>query len=242
MVHKISTQPPRPTTTPVPSGTSFHGCGAKSCRRFLGCLLVLAVVAVSLAGCVRLPAFKSADETARKRFSRAVHLNPDSPHAWFSLGKTQLEAGDYDEAAESFSRAAERNPDFVEAWIGKGQALELDGDLAKAHAAYAKALELRPDSLEARRHLAELVLDRGDLDAAEELWREALQLHPDAAIAHRGLGDVLYVRGHLREALLQWKAALALDPGLADLEPLVSDLETYLRLYPPSETPNPKAR
>ena len=53
-------------------------------------------------GCFGFPKFGTAQKVERARLQRALAVNPTNAHAAFSLGKTNLDAGKFSDAA-SFS-------------------------------------------------------------------------------------------------------------------------------------------
>jgi tetratricopeptide (TPR) repeat protein len=65
---------------------------------------------------------KSAYAGARKKFSRAVELNPRLPEAWNYLGYTSRKLGDYEAALSAYDHALALKPGFPEAIEYRGHA------------------------------------------------------------------------------------------------------------------------
>lgn len=189
------------------------------------------VGSVMLCGCFNLPKFGMAQEVERNRLRRAVAINPRNAHASFALGKSALDAGQFDEAAGHFLAATRANPQFEEAWLGLGVARLEDGNPNGAEQAYRQALKLSPSIVEAHEGLATVELERRNLDKAVGHANDALALDPTAPQAIRVLGEVSYIRGDYAGALAIWDRISTEGGEAARRDPFQDDLRQYVEKY-----------
>ena len=123
-------------------------------KRFL-CMLLAAVMLLSLAGCAKAPAAADADETPTWQTQ-------------YDLGVRYLSEGKYEEAILAFNAAIEIDPKNPDAYFGRAQAyLALDGsDSNRARDDLQTARGLGLDSNELHERLLESYEARGEADEA----------------------------------------------------------------------------
>ncbi len=192
---------------------------------------VTIAAAAILCGCFNLPKFGMAQEVERNRLKRATSINPQNAHAWFALGKSALDAGNFDEAERHFLAATKANPKLEEAWLGLGVARLEDNDPKGAEEAYRRVLALDPNIVEAHEGLATVELERRNLDGAVGHANRALALDPGAKQAIRVLGEVHYIRGDYAGALAIWDRISTEGGDGARRDPFQDDLRQYVEKY-----------
>lgn len=195
-------------------------------------VLLILTAAVSLAtGCAGLFRLEPGTKQRTDILRAAVEETPRHAHAWFLLGRSDMERQEYGAAASNFRRAMDAQPDFEEARVGLGYALLEAGSYGAAAREFQAALDRSPNSTRALEGLASARLAAEDLPGAEDAARRALDLEPASPLAHRTLGEIAYRRGQLATAERHFDQARinpADDPGLALL---VDDLKAYNAKY-----------
>jgi len=182
-------------------------------------------------GCFSFPKFGAAQKIERDRLKRAIEVNPANAHAAFSLGKTNLDAGEFDAAAGYFAKAVATNPKFEEAWLGLGISRLESGNLSGAEDAYRKLLAFSPESAGAYEGLATISLERRDLPKAADMANKALAIDPKSAQGLRVLGETHYIKGEYAQALEVWDRNRTEAGGDAGRDPFQNDLRQYLEKY-----------
>ena len=82
-------------------------------------------------------------------YENAIIAEPDYSNAWFNKGKSELNQGWYEKAADSFARVVELRPDFSAAWFQRGKSLSLSGSKEEALFCHDMAIQLNPANTEA---------------------------------------------------------------------------------------------
>jgi tetratricopeptide (TPR) repeat protein len=176
----------------------------------------------------------------RALFESAVRESPDSPYAWWGLGRVLLEehgrAPEPDllaRARSAFERAGEaieaaRGPgarviattdDVLQANLGQAWCLLHEAltdefrDFETPRQLFALIAERRPDSELPLIGLAAAEERLGQLDEADQHLRAALRLNPQQADAHHRLGRLAMRRGEWSSAQRSFEAELALLPS-----------------------------
>ncbi|HEY9841769.1 MAG: tetratricopeptide repeat protein [Candidatus Sericytochromatia bacterium] len=142
----------------------------------------------------------------------ALALNPELQPALFQLGRTYLELGQPQQAADCFERLLQHDPQHRAARFNLGLAAEAAGDREKARAIFTELTNAHADAAKAHQRLARLALNEGRPKEAEAHLRAALRLK-DPQI-HLELAGILHARGDTAAALKQCLRALALDDDL----------------------------
>ena len=126
---------------------------------------------------------------ARSALEKVLQLDPKSPTALLQLGELELQAGEYNRAAEHLKQAREVRPDDASAAFHEGQARQKAGDLAGARNALEASLKLSPGQFPARVLLGQVYLGLKDAKNAEDQFEAALLSQPDSKEAQLGLSQ-----------------------------------------------------
>jgi choline-sulfatase len=140
---------------------------------------------------------------ARRALEKVLALNPRSATALRQLGELELQAADYERAAQHLKAAVEVRPDDATAALHEGQALEKLHDLAGARAALESSLKLVPGQFPARLLLGQTYLGLKDPKAAEDQFEAALLLQPNNPDALLGVATAQIAEGNFAEAVQQ---------------------------------------
>ncbi|RMG87391.1 MAG: tetratricopeptide repeat protein [Bacteroidetes bacterium] len=84
-------------------------------------------------------------KAAKQDGKTALLLSPENPDAYFCIGLSESEAGEYDKAISSFDIAIEINDQVAEYYFHRGKARFLSGDYYKAIEDFYQVLRLSPD-------------------------------------------------------------------------------------------------
>jgi predicted Zn-dependent protease len=140
---------------------------------------------------------------AREALEKVLALNPQSPTALRQLGELELQAGDYERAAQHLKGAVEMRPDDATAAFYEGQALEKVHDLAGARDALEISLKLLPGQFPARLLLGQVYLGLKNPKAAEDQFEAALLLQSNNSDAILGVATAQIAEGNFAEAVQQ---------------------------------------
>jgi choline-sulfatase len=140
---------------------------------------------------------------ARRALEKVLALNPRSATALRQLGELELQAADYERAAQHLKAAVEVRPDDATAALYEGQALEKLHDLAGARAALESSLKLVPGQFPARLLLGQIYLGLKDPKAAEDQFEAALLLQQNNPDALLGVATAQSAEGNFTEAVRQ---------------------------------------
>src|ERR1700678_131759 len=159
--------------------------------------ILLAVLAVVLAGCSRNP------DVAKKKYLES--------------GMKYMDQQKYDSAAIQFKKALQIDPKYADAHYQLGLS---DMKLEKRQEAFkemSSAVELDPSNLKARLDLGGMYLASGGhfYSNAEEQARFVVDHDPNNAEAYVLLGNVLLAQKHLDDAMSNFSKAIALNPNMA---------------------------
>ncbi len=152
--------------------------------------------------------------------------------------KAQIEAEDYQAAAEELEKVVAENEENAEAYFLLGLSYFNLNQYQDARDAFTQALELDSDRAAAIHHnLGALAYQMGDIETAEAEFKAALETEPDDPDTHYQLGATYLVKAlpansqmpdpaMLAEAQAEFERALELAPGKA--EALVGLGNSYL--------------
>jgi len=107
--------------------------------------------------------FKERGETeaARREFSAAIRIRPDSPDAINNLATLDGEAGRFDEARVALEKVVALQPSYAAAWHNLGKIRAATGDVGGSIRAFETAIRLAPGFLMPRHDLAGLLIAQG---------------------------------------------------------------------------------
>jgi choline-sulfatase len=124
---------------------------------------------------------------ARKALQKVLEFDPKSPTVLRQLGELELQAGEYDLAAQHLKNAMAIRPDDAEAALLGGKALAKAHDPAGARDALETSLKRVPGQFQARLLLGNVYLELKDPRAAEDEFEAALLLQSENVEAQIGL-------------------------------------------------------
>jgi tetratricopeptide (TPR) repeat protein len=183
-----------------------------------------------LAQCLRVVADM---EGAGKLYEAIINEHPDSPHAYYGLGRVYSTRNDISRAVEMFQKACDLFPNFGAAHYALAHAYQRLGktDLARKQQALSKESEggfppvEDPLLAEVRAvyrdydaflKSAELFGGKGEFEAAAAAYEAALEVNPQLAQAHARL-IYLYGRlGQIAKAEEHFQTAVRLEPNHAE--------------------------
>jgi len=105
----------------------------------------------------------------------------DAVLGFFSLGKTYLGLGNYQQAIEDFDRAIELDPEFAEAYWGRGKTYHGLGNYQRAIEDFNRAIELDPEFAEVYWDRGKTYNELGSRQQALEDWKAAAKLGNEQA-------------------------------------------------------------
>ncbi|MBA3912958.1 MAG: sulfatase-like hydrolase/transferase [Acidobacteriales bacterium] len=126
---------------------------------------------------------------ARTALEKVLQMDPKSPTALRQLGELELQARDFDTAAEHLGRARAVRPDDATAAYEHGQALFEAGKFGDARDALEASLKLAPGQLPPRLLLGQTYLNLKQAAAAEDQFEAALLIDPHSSKAQLGLAN-----------------------------------------------------
>ena len=158
-------------------------------------------------------------------YKQAIASFPEDPAVYVALARTQVFAGQYEEAQNSAESAILLNNNNSNAHAVRAWALDFQGETLEAEASIKRALELDPNNALAHAYYSEILVDAfysgtgivGSIEKAIEESKVAIALAPGALETHRARGYVLEATGNYDEAILEYKAAIEINPNIADL-------------------------
>jgi choline-sulfatase len=177
---------------------------------------------------------------ARAALQKVLAVNPKSPTALRQLGELELNAGDYEKAAQHLKAAVEVRPEDATAAFYEGEALEKSHDLAGARDALESSLKLLPGQFPARLLLGQVYLSLKDTKAAEDQLEAALLIQSSSVEAQIGLASVYVAEHKFEEALSQLEPLSKGQPKNAEIFALLS--QAYAGLGKTAEAQQAEAR
>ena len=187
--------------------------------RYGGTILVLLVAAFA----VRTYARALVWQDDRTVFAAVAASHPDSPRAWFILGKQDVDADRLEQGLDSLARSVRVEPDYVPGWYEAGTVHARLGRYPEAAEHLRRAVDLAPGHAMAHYHLGLALQRLGRPGEAENAVRRALVNDPEIAGAWATLGHLAYLGGRPADALAAYRRAVAL--GRDDLRERTRELE-----------------
>lgn len=171
---------------------------------------------------------------------------------WTTLGRTQLQLGEYENAKLSFTQSIERAPRASRLWLLRASCCGKLGELSRAESDIKQAMALDPSLVETNYNLAMIYLRTGRVKEAIDLLTIGLSHDPDQfpllilrSRAHRRLGNLSDAERdreramsleNLRRNALVLRANTKLNDAVPDFEGALADLEEADRLAPGTPT------
>jgi tetratricopeptide (TPR) repeat protein len=131
--------------------------------------------------------YQGQDTLARGDFDQASSINYEDPLAYFWLGITYAQEGDFREAIRHYSDAIAKNPNFTLAWVNRGLAYLQLKSHQKAVDNFNEAIRVEPSNHELfyKRGMAHLLLE--EHQKAADSFSLAILNEPQEAKAFRGM-------------------------------------------------------
>lgn len=148
---------------------------------------------------------------ARAAAQDALAALPASLPLMDALGRTQLAAGELQQAVSSFTKLAADQPQSVQAQLRLAQAHGVSKDYPAAKRALRRALEIDPKSAPAYSALVEIALVEKRFDEAIQIAQEVQKQSGKSAFGHILEADVHASRRDWPRAVTAQQAALTLD-------------------------------
>ena len=177
-------------------------------------------------GYVRTQQGRLADAAAAYR--HATSADSRAWLAWYELGRTQADLGEFSDAVSSYNRArlhfapglggmAISVHEVTEAEIVENLAVALmqSGRFDEAFQAFAESIELDPELAAAYTNRGSLYVNLGRYDEARTDLTRAAALDPTNADVHYNFGILLGQQEQLEEAITAYDRAIALRPDFS---------------------------
>lgn len=139
----------------------------------------------------------------------AVAALPTSLPAQEALGRTQLTAGEVQQAVTTLNKLVSQQPKEPRYLVQLAEAQMQSKDVAAAQRSLARALELEPRSLVVRRNMAVLAMQQGRVDEAKATARELQKLEPQNPAGYLLEGDIASRQKDWPAAATAYRASLA---------------------------------
>ncbi|HTY36289.1 MAG TPA: tetratricopeptide repeat protein [Bacteroidota bacterium] len=156
------------------------------------------------------------DSLARAYFERVTHLAEWNGDAWWYVGTSYFDKGEYQKLVDEMQRAKRALPRDSRIFLLEGlgySRLEKNEEAVKA---LKHSLELKPDDMNAISTLALTLDGMHRYNESDSLYERALRLDPQSHLILNNYGYSLAERGlQLDRALQMSLTAIAADPGNA---------------------------
>ena len=151
-------------------------------------------------------------DAASRVFTRVLELEPDNPHALYSLALIGMNAGSIDLAAELCRLGTRANPQFAPLFYLHGAVLQAGGDKDAALRSFDAALALKPDYVEVLLNSGALLRSMFRHKEALERFNQILTLQPDHAGALGNCGILLTEFRQNEQAIAMFERLITLNP------------------------------
>jgi arylsulfatase A-like enzyme/Flp pilus assembly protein TadD len=165
---------------------------------------------------------------ARNALEKVLESDAKSSTALRQIGELELNAGNYQKAAEYLIRARQLLPDDASVALNQGKALQKTGDLAGSRDALEASLKQLPAQLPARILLGEVYLGLKDAKAAEDQFEAAMLLQPNSVDAQLGSSKAQIQEGNFSDALTQLQALAKSQPNSPEVFEVLAQAYTGL--------------
>ena len=176
-------------------------------------------------------------DEALKEFQETVRLAPDSPLAYFWLGKIYFLRQNKDEAEKNLKKVLELDNKNYHSMALLGRLYSFDkAKLDEAQKYLTQSLEASPDNLEAHFDLGRVYAMKGDRERATREFAFTLSKEADFAVYHFEVGRVMEAWGNRDAAMGHFKRALVLNPKLTVATQAIERLEKAPKEAPKAPT------
>jgi tetratricopeptide (TPR) repeat protein len=143
-------------------------------------------------------------------YKKAVEIMPDMHEAWYNMGISYYNLGDYHKSISCYEKAVEIKPDKHEAWYNMGNSHYNLGDYHKSISCYEKAVEIKPDMHEAWYNLGISYFNLGDYHKSIACYEKAVEIKPDKNEAWYSMGSSYVKLQSLDKAYSSYSRFIAL--------------------------------
>jgi tetratricopeptide (TPR) repeat protein len=158
-------------------------------------------------------------------YRKAIESNPKDGSIYVAMARTQVWAGQFQEAQKNAENALLLNPNNSMAYAVLAWSLDFQKEYLQAETAIQRAIELDPNNPVAHAYYAEILVDvyvtgsggLDTLDKAIEQSRLAQSLAPNALETHRVRGYILEITANYQESVGEYLAAVAINDKIPDL-------------------------
>lgn len=148
---------------------------------------------------------------------RSLVADAKDPEAWYFLGRTQMQQGNFVSAESSFRRAIALSPDDSKAYNNLGLALEAQNRDGEAETAYRGAVQkqahMEHPSEQPLLNLGTLLNDRNQSREAVGLLKQAVTMAPNCVRCHEELSRAYVAVGDEKQGIQELEASVALAPS-----------------------------
>lgn len=117
-------------------------------------------------------------ESSRAALKNIFYRTPE--FAWFNMGWSYYNMGDYQKAVESYSKAVGANPSYARAWYSMGLAYEKLGKTKEAVQSYEKAVTAVPGYIDAWFNMGMALVKAKDKPAAIKAFEKVIEIAPSS--------------------------------------------------------------
>ena len=163
-------------------------------------------------------------EDAIPKLEQVLKQEPETPLAYFELGRAYSRRKEFDRAVPLLQEAVTRLPDDGMARYELGRALFENGNPGEAAEAFEGAVTRLPKSVELRFYMAVSYQRAKNIPEAMKQYKETLALDPKHFRANLLLGRMLGMEGRAADALPYLKTATQLDPKSAEAHTFLANI------------------
>ncbi len=167
-------------------------------------------------------------------YEQAINSSPQDSTLYVALARTQVFAGQYEEAQANAENALLLNSNNAMAHAVRAWALDFQEDKnSEALSSIEEALRLDPNNAYAHAYNVEILIDSGfdNYQKAADESRVALGLDPNILETHRARGLILEATANYEEAIAEFQAAIKLNPNIPTLHMELGRNYRQLQVY-----------
>lgn len=168
-------------------------------------------------------------------YQSAINASPQNPALYIALARTQVWAGQYEEAQANAENALLLNPENSMAHAVRAWALDFQtGKNSDALESIDQAIELDPNNPIAHAYRVEILIDSGSFDnvsKAIEVSKTALNLDPNALETRRARAYLLEATSNYEEAIQYYRSAIEVNPNIPILHMELGRNLRFLGVY-----------